>query len=257
LTDRNFPIVLNEFAKVGILDEVVAAGFKNSEGLCFRTPYCGTNKVLAKIPPGKSPNSSVDYGVQLSQAKLCAIIRKHALQSPNFSIRYNTRYVSHQEDGDLVHVQAESSTAGAVTLSAPFVVACDGANSAVRKFLQIPFEGFTWKDWQFVAVNIYYDFAKHGYPAANHVIDPEDWAVIVRASNEKEGLWRIAMGMPPDLKPSEVEPYVVAKVERLMPGPRPLDYEIEAISPYWAHEKAARSFRAGRVVLCGDAAHVS
>ncbi|KAG9499229.1 hypothetical protein J7337_010048 [Fusarium musae] len=246
----NFPIVLNEFAKVGILDEVTVAGFKNSEGLCFRTPYSGTNRVLAKIPPGRSSKGSVDYGVQLGQAKLSSIMLRHALQCPSFSIRYNTRYVYHEEDDHLVHVQLDS-TAGGETVSAPFMVACDGANSA------IPSEGFTWKDWQFVAVNIHYDFSKYGYPAANHIIDPEDWAVIVRASNEKEGLWRVALGIPPDLKPADVEPCVIAKLERLMPGPRPLDYRIDAISPYWAHEKVAQSFRSGRVMLCGDAAHLN
>lgn len=253
---RNFPIVLNEFAKVGILDEVTAAGFKNTEGLCFRTPYNGTNRILARIPPGKSSKGSVNYGVQLGQAKLSSIMLKSAVQCPSFSIRYNTRYVYHEEDETLVHVQVESA-AGVESLSAPFMVACDGANSAVRKALEIPFEGFTWKDWQFVAVNIYFDFSKHGYPAANHIIDSEDWAVIVRASNEKEGLWRIALGIPPDLEPADVEPCVIAKLERLLPGPRPLDYRIDAISPYWAHEKVAQSFRTGRVVLCGDAAHVS
>ena len=250
--------MLNEFAKVGVLEEVVSAGFKNSEGLCFRTPFSGSNKVLAKIPPGQSSTSSIDYGVQLSQAKLSAIFRKRALQSPNFSIRYNTRYVAHEEDEDLVRMEIKDSTSDKLEmLQTRFVVACDGANSAVRTALDVPFEGFTWKDWRFVAVNIYYDFAKHGYPAANHVIDPEDWAVIVRASSVEENLWRIAMGIPPGLKPSEVEPYVIAKVERLMPGPRPLDYEIEALSPYWAHEKVAATFRKGRVLLCGDAAHVS
>lgn len=237
----------------------MAAGFKNTEGLCFRTPYGKSNEVLARIPPGKSSTGAIDYGVQLSQAKLCAIIREHALRCAGFfTIRYGTRYVSHQEDGNgLVHVETEGASAGVTTVSAPFVVACDGANSPVRKALGVPFEGFTWEDWRFVAVNIKYDFAKHGYPAANHVIDAEDWAVIVRASNVEEGLWRIATGFPPELKPDEVEPYVVEKVERLLPGPRPLDYNIEAISPYWAHEKVARTFRQGRTILCGDAAHVS
>lgn len=240
----------------------MAAGFKNSEGLCFRTPASGSDTVLASIPPGSHSEGSIDYGVQLSQAKLSAIFREHALECPHFSIRYNTRYVSHQEDGDRVHVDVEdlspSSTGSVIeTLTASFVVACDGANSAVRAALDIPFEGFTWKDWRFVAVNIYYDFARHGYPAANHVIDPEDWAVIVRASSVEEDLWRIAMGIPTDLGPDEVDSYVVEKVERLLPGPRPLEYKIEAISPYWAHEKVARSYRAGRVLLCGDSAHVS
>ncbi|KAK7702708.1 hypothetical protein SLS57_011259 [Botryosphaeria dothidea] len=249
-------------SKVGILEDVVAAGFKNSEGLCFRTPFCGSNEVLAKIPPGKAPQGSIDYGVQLGQPKLTAIIRKHALANPHFSLHYRTRFLSLQEDADFAHVDAmttegDDNNEKLLHLSARFVIGCDGAGSSVRKAAGIPFEGFTWEDWRFVAVNIRYDFAAHGYPAANHVVDPQDWAVVVRASRADEGLWRVATGIPPELPPAEIEKYVVAKLESLMPGPRPLKYEIEAISPYWAHERVARTFRAGRVVLCGDAAHIN
>ena len=141
--------------------------------------------------------------------------------------------------------------------SASFVVAADGASSAVRKFLSIPFDGYTWSDWRFLAINVRYDFTAHGYGAANHVIDPEDWAVIVRASNEEEGLWRIATGVRPDVPVEDIEKWVPSKLEKLLPGPRPLNYELVAVNPYWAHERVAERFTKGRVLLSGDAAHVS
>jgi 3-(3-hydroxy-phenyl)propionate hydroxylase len=248
--------VLHEFKKLGILDEVVDAGYKNEEGLCFRTPASGTNKVLAKIPPGKAPQGSIDYGVQLGQPKLTSILRKHALRCTNFTIAYNTRFIGLQEDEDFVTVEASSQNGEKNLYTARFVVGCDGASSSVRKSLNIPFEGFTWDDWRFLAINIKYDFAKHGYPAANQVIDAEDWAVIVRASNEKEGLWRIATGIDPEIPVEDIEKHLPAKLERLLPGPRPLEYEIVAVNPYWAHERVAKTFTSGRVILCGDAAHV-
>jgi 3-(3-hydroxy-phenyl)propionate hydroxylase len=249
--------VLHEFERLGILDEVVNAGYKNQEGLCFRTPASGSNKVLAKIPPGKAPEGTIDFGVQLGQHTLTNIIRKHAKEYPTFSLRYSTRFVDLQEEGDHVNVEASSPDGTQSFFSARFVVGCDGASSPVRKALKIPFEGFTWEDWRFLAINIRYDFAAHGYPAANHVIDPEDWAVIVRASNVEEGLWRIATGISPDIPTDEIEKHLPAKLERLLPGPRPLQYEIAAVNPYWAHERCASTFRSGRVILCGDAAHVS
>ncbi|KAF2848068.1 FAD/NAD(P)-binding domain-containing protein [Plenodomus tracheiphilus IPT5] len=251
-----YPIVLHEFKKLGILDEVVEAGYKNEEGLCFRTPASGTNEVLAKIPPGKAPEGEIDYGVQLRQPKLTGIIRKHALQCPSFSLEYNSRFVGLQQEEDYVTLETEDVNGQTVYHTAQFVVGCDGASSSVRKDLNIPFEGFTWEDWRFLAINIKYDFDKHGYPAANHVIDPEDWAVIVRASHEKEGIWRIATGIDPDIPIEEIEKHVPAKLEKLLPGPRPLNYEILGVSPYWAHERVAKTWRSGRVVLCGDAAHV-
>jgi 2-polyprenyl-6-methoxyphenol hydroxylase-like FAD-dependent oxidoreductase len=253
---RYYPIVLHEFKKLGILDEVVEAGYKNEEGLCFRTPASGTNKVLAKIPPGKASYGSIDYGVQLGQPRLVNILRKHALKCKSFAIEYNTRFVKLKENEETVTVEAKSPSKKDIFYTARFVVGCDGASSPVRKCLNIPFEGFTWEDWRFLAINIKYDFAKHGYPAANHVVDPEDWAVIVRASNEKEGLWRIATGIDPTIPVNDIEKHLPAKLEKLLPGPRPLEYEIVAVNPYWAHERVAKTFGSGRVVLCGDAAHV-
>ncbi|KAL9585327.1 MAG: hypothetical protein Q9212_001586 [Teloschistes hypoglaucus] len=255
-----YPIVLHEFEKAGILDEVVQAGYKNQQGLCFRTPAGGSNKVLAQIPPGKSTSGEIDYGVQLGQHRLAEIIRRRAQQYPNLTIRYNTRFTGLREEKDSVEIEAATADGGGgkpQRFSARFVVACDGASSAVRKFLDIPFEGYTWEDWRFLAINIRYDFDKYdGYLAANHIIDAVNWAVIARAGNEKEGLWRIATGIDPKIPIDEIEKHLPAKLEQLLPGPRPLKYEIVACNPYWAHERVAKNFRSGRVVLCGDAAHV-
>ena len=235
----------------------MSAGYKNQEGLTFRTPFGGSNEIQAQIPPGRERHGAIDYGVQLGQHKLVAIVRKQALQLPNFSILYNTRLSSLQESEDGVTVSATANHGGQETFFARFVIACDGASSSVRKFLDIPFEGYTWSDWRFLAINIRYDFAKYGYAAANHVLDPEDWAVIVRASNVEEGLWRIATGVRTDVPVEEIDKHLPTKLERLLPGPRPLEYEIVAVNPYWAHERVAKTFRSGRVILCGDAAHVS
>lgn len=40
---------------------------------------------------------------------------------------------------------------------------------------EIPFDGYTWNDWRLLGINLRYDFAKYGCPAANHVKDSEDW----------------------------------------------------------------------------------
>ncbi|CAF9943727.1 MAG: hypothetical protein ALECFALPRED_001152 [Alectoria fallacina] len=217
----------------------------------------GSNKVLARIPPGKVSQGSIDYVVQFGQSKLADIIRRRAREYSEFSVEYKTRFVGLKEESDFVNV--ESSTADGKTkhYSARFVVGCDGASSPVRKALDISFDGYTWNDWRFLAINIRYDFAKHGYPAANHVIDSEDWAVIVRASNVEVGLWRVATGIRTDVPVGEIEKHVAAKLERLLPGPRPLEYELVGLNPYWAHERVAKTFHSGRVILCGDAAHIN
>ena len=86
------------------------------------------------------------------------------------------------------------------------------------------------------------------------IVDEEDWAVIGQVSKD---VWRVAYGEPAHLSEQEIKDRLAAKYERLLPGPRPLKYEIVSANPYWAHQRTASRYREGRVVLCGDAAHVS
>jgi len=85
------------------------------------------------------------------------------------------------------------------------------------------------------------------------VVDKEDWAVIGACDRK---VWRVAYGEPSHLSEKEIKERLPAKYERLLPGPRPLKYELVSCNPCWAHQRVASKFRVGRVVLCGDAAHV-
>jgi 2-polyprenyl-6-methoxyphenol hydroxylase-like FAD-dependent oxidoreductase len=41
----------------------------------------------------------------------------------------------------------------------------------------------------------------------------------------------------------------------MFPGPKPVKYELKMFSPYRLHQRCSSSFKVGRVVLAGDAAH--
>jgi 2-polyprenyl-6-methoxyphenol hydroxylase-like FAD-dependent oxidoreductase len=86
------------------------------------------------------------------------------------------------------------------------------------------------------------------------IVDPEDWAAIGQITDE---VWRVAYGEPGHLSEEEIIKQLPEKYERLFPGPRPLEYEVVSASPFWAHQRTATKYRVGRVILCGDSAHVS
>ena len=97
------------------------------------------------------------YGIQLGQHRLAGIIRKHAQRRANFKLRYATRFVSLEQHNNGVTIQVDDTSSEGkrrVEISARFVVGCDGGTSPVRKFLSIPFEGYTWERWRFLAINI-------------------------------------------------------------------------------------------------------
>lgn len=83
--------------------------------------------------------------------------------------------------------------------------------------------------------------------------DKDHWALIAKIN--RTGLWRVAYGELENLTYEQLQERVPMKFEALFPGPRPLEYKVEMFSPYRIHQRCAATFRKGRVLLAGDAAH--
>ena len=155
-----------------------------------------------------------------------------------------------QTDGE-VRVALETP-AGPEQVRGSWLVGADGASSTVRQSLGLPFAGFTWPD-RFVATNIYYDFAAHGHGPATYVSDPVHWAFIIQIN--KEGLWRLAYGEDASLSPGGLRERMSEPARAILPDPGQ-PYQLDSISSYRIHERCASTFRAGRMLLAGDAAHI-
>lgn len=254
------PIALKEMEKLGIVDDLMKAGHANREGIRFITSHAKGGDVLGKLKMSQVPKGSVEYdfaGIHVGQHTMAKIILEHCQSQPSFKILWNYRYAGAKQTtlDQCVEVVA-TGPVGEEFFTCDFLIGCDGAGSAVRRSQCIPFEGFTWNDFRFVASNVKYDFEKYDYATANMVVDEEDWAVIARTGPGDEP-WRVAFGVRTDVPDSEVLKQLPEKYERLLPGPRPLKYELVSANPYWAHQRCAKTLKVGKIVLCGDAAHVS
>jgi 3-(3-hydroxy-phenyl)propionate hydroxylase len=128
----------------------------------------------------------------------------------------------------------------------------------VRKACGIAFEGFTWPE-RFLVTNIAIDLARLGYARTNYVADPERWAVVLKLSDaDGKSLWRVTYGVDPNLPDTAVllEEGVQRRLAEIIPGafgPFPLRYA----GSYGVHQRVAETFRIGRVLLAGDAAHIN
>ncbi|KAH7161029.1 hypothetical protein EDB81DRAFT_642266 [Dactylonectria macrodidyma] len=252
------PIVLNEMEKVGLVDDLLKAGHTNREGVSFRKTNAKGGEVLGALMMAAIPKGAVKYdftGIHLGQQAVGELILKHCEAQKSFRVMWQHRFVGlKQQDGmKPIEVVAASPT-GEKFFTCDYLVGADGAGSSVRRSLCIPFEGFTWKDFRFVASNVKYDFEKYGFTTANMIVDEEDWAVIAR-TGPGDDPWRVAFGVRTDVSMADLMEHVKEKYERLLPGPRPLKYELVNANPYWAHQRVAKTWRSGRVVLAGDAAH--
>jgi 3-(3-hydroxy-phenyl)propionate hydroxylase len=87
----------------------------------------------------------------------------------------------------------------------------------------------------------------------NYIADPNEWLVLLRVPD----LWRVLVPAPENsdraaLLSDESLQQVLQRVVR-----RAEPYEIVHRSIYHVHQKVAKRFRHGRVLLAGDAAHIN
>jgi 3-(3-hydroxy-phenyl)propionate hydroxylase len=85
------------------------------------------------------------------------------------------------------------------------------------------------------------------------VIDDRFGAVIAILNDA--GLWRCTYMEDATLSEETFLERLPQMYEAILPGHGP--YELERASPYRMHQRSAQRYRVGRVVLAGDAAHVT
>jgi 2-polyprenyl-6-methoxyphenol hydroxylase-like FAD-dependent oxidoreductase len=190
------------------------------------------------------------YDLLLGQDVLAEIIVDHLSRLPSSAVRRRHRVTDIVQDADTVTVLVDAQGEPR-TLRAPWLIAADGARSTVRNALNLAFDGFTWPE-RFVATNVYYDFKAHGFDSANFLSDPVNWAIIIQINHQ--GLWRVAYGEDAYISEDEVRRRVGDHYAAIMPGRE--KWELANIGSYRVHERCAASFRLGRVLLVGDAAHI-
>ncbi|HEY8356311.1 MAG TPA: FAD-dependent monooxygenase, partial [Ramlibacter sp.] len=141
---------------------------------------------------------------------------------------------------------------GPRSLQADWLVGADGARSGVRDALGLECKGHTWPE-RFVAVNLHYDFECHGFARATFTLDPVDWSIVPIL--DKRSGWRLTYGEDAQLPEAEVLARAPERLARLLPGPGA--YRIDRIAPYRVHQRVVDSLRVGKVLLAGDAAHIT
>ena len=196
------------------------------------------------------------YRLHLEQHRLTPIQLDILKRNKDVEINFGHTLKSFTQDADGVTVTFGTGGADR-TIKASWLIGADGGRSAVRKGLDVEFEGFTWPEL-FVVVSTPYDFAQHGFAFNCYIADPVEWGALFKVPDDgAPGLWRLAYPVNPEeseealLSPDRIE----SALQRLVPKAGP--YEVRYKSTYRVHQRVASSFRAGRVLLAGDAAHLN
>ena len=240
--------VLEGLERLGVREEVEKTGFAKQEYTYLVRKTGERIEFSLSVLDGYTP---FPYNLRLGQHLLADIALRRLAQYPHARVRFNTRLLGLTQDSNGVELQV-MTTNGPEEMRAKWVIGADGAASTVRRQLRLDFEGTTWPE-RFVATNVFFDFERYRYARATFLIDERHGAVIAKL--DSSGLWRCTYMEDASLPEEDFLERLPQAYEAILPGAA--DYTIERAAPYRMHQRSAPRYRLGRVLLAGDAAHVT
>ena len=241
---------LEIYRQMGVIDRVIENG-KQAEGVVFNED--GKQVAALALDYVGHGLTLFPYVLLYQQSKNERLLLEY-LTVNCCPVYWNTTLISLKQTSIQVEAQLQNGDQLTTTLTCDWVVGADGAHSAVRKQLQIPFNGDTYAHNFYLAdvelgnaelhdskVHLY--LAKKGFSAFFPM--PET------------NRFRALGNLPDELSNKED-----LKVEDILPGlDRTSGLSIKIIETYWfttyrLHHRMADNFRAQRCFLVGDAAHI-
>lgn len=196
------------------------------------------------------------YRLHLEQHQLTPIMLDILSREPLADVQFRARFVALEQSGERVRVSYELD-GRTEWIDAAYVVGADGGRSQVRKAIEMPFEGYTWPE-RFFVISTTFDYESLGFTRNCYVADPVQWVTLFKMPGEQgQGYWRVVL--PTEGEQPEDEIAAPESIEATLQSfaPKAAPYEILYHSFYRVHQRVADSFRRGRVLLAGDAAHLN
>jgi 3-(3-hydroxy-phenyl)propionate hydroxylase len=194
------------------------------------------------------------YRLQCEQWKLSEELRDVIETDSQIDLIYGARATDVRQDEEGVTLTIEHTDGTSEDLSGSYLIACDGAHSAIRKTLGISFDGLTIPEI-FLSMSTTFDFVEAIPDLAPiaYLTDPSEWAVLLRTPS----LWRVLLPTDPNQTEEQIkDPEAMERrLQALCPKSGP--YELVHATAYRVHQRVASAYVAGRVFLAGDSAHLN
>ncbi|HVS56139.1 MAG TPA: FAD-dependent oxidoreductase [Casimicrobiaceae bacterium] len=191
--------------------------------------------------------------INLQQYWVEQILVERCLGLPQAELRWQNKVVGVTPRSDRVAIRVAAPD-GEYTVYADWLIVADGARSPVRGMLGLESEGQAFRDRFLIAdVLMHSDFPTERWFWFDPPFHRHQSALLHR---QADNVWRIDFQLGPDADPEEEK-----KPEKIMPRLRAMlgdktEFEIEWASVYTFQCRRMRSFRHGRALFVGDAAHL-
>lgn len=192
---------------------------------------------------------------QIGQQALEPVLRRHAESLASLEMRHGWRFETLEQHADHVYARiVDVATGRSEDVHADYLVACDGGASGIRRALGIRRNGrgrmrsnvsFFFRSREFLQV--------HGLGVANlyFVFSPGSFGVFTAIDGVE--LWNYQYYFLDPTRTTEAPD--AAEILHRAVG-KPFEFELLQTTHWHHHQSVARSWRAGRVLLAGDAAHL-
>ena len=193
------------------------------------------------------------YRLQCEQAKLTAHLAER-LPAAGVDLRFGQRVTGVGQDPAGAWVDTANTRGETERLNARFVIGADGANSTVRQSAGMAFPGLTYPETT-VLVSTPFPFSEHIDDLSNVTYcwsEAGNFALL-----RLKSFWRCSLYFDPALSfEAALEPaHLQAQLRQIHPAEH--EFEISDARPYSVHQRIVDTYRHGRILLAGDAAHVN
>lgn len=186
-------------------------------------------------------------GLLISQAKVEDALRRR-LSELGGKVEWARAVSAVSQDANSVVVRLNEG----LTVRASWLVGCDGAHSTVRKEVGIGFSGVARPEW-FLLADVHLDL---GPPRDAVSVWLRGSGVLAACPLPGDDLWRLVTPTPVGLTEPDPDAVLARLRERVMEETGRWVPMAEWTSSFQIHQRLADTYRRGRILLAGDAAHI-
>lgn len=241
---------LEIYEQIGLADKLIEQGAIAEKARMIVGGKVRGEANFREFGKGMSPYPFV---LMVEQGKHETILHDF-IGSHDHNVRWQTELENFSQDETGVTASIKSSSGETETISAKFLVGCDGAKSNVRHSLGLTFEGSTFERMFYVAdVSIEWDFS---HDAGQAFLLKNNLLAFFPMTGEKQ--WRIVGTFPEEFAKDEGD-VLYEEIEEQIKQDAKLDLDITNVnwfSTYKVHTRRVNKFSKGRCFLAGDSAHI-
>jgi len=244
----------------GLHERVTAVGFPNDYpgDTLYCTSMHGMVMGRSHLPPVKDeipPKGASETRNTVPQWELDRLLVQAVTERGHTMVRCNAAFadLTQDEHGVTTHV-VDPGTGETTTIRSRYVVGCDGAGSAVRRHLDIPFAGRQLDFSLSVTVRIREMTLPEQLARGQRylLIDESGvWGIFTFMDGRE--IWRLTVVGAQDKLGADTHDDA-ALIRRAL-GSDDIEFEILRREPWRRSQCVAASYRHGRVLLAGDSAH--